>query len=98
LESHKRKYFRRKGAPQKLKYKHKHPLKVHIWTSISKQGATSIVIFIEIMTAATYGEILQQSLVPFIRSAYPDNHRLHQDKEPKHTNRFIQHFFEYGIK
>ena len=50
--------------------------------------------FCGIMTAITYGQILQQSLVPFIRSAYTDGHRLYQDNDPKHTSRYIQRFFE----
>jgi hypothetical protein len=94
LESHRRKCSRRKGALRKLKYKHNHPLKVHVWAGISKRGATSTVVFTGIMTATTYSEILQQSLVPFIRSAYPDGHQLYQDNDPKHTSRYIQRFFE----
>ena len=58
LERHRRKYFRRRGTPRKLKNKHKHPLKVHLWAGVSKRGATGIVIFTGIMTATRYGDIL----------------------------------------
>jgi hypothetical protein len=72
------------------------PLKVHVWAGISKRGETSIVIFTGIMTTTTYcnSEILQQSLVPFILSTYPDSHWLYQDSDPKHNSRYIQRFFK----
>ena len=80
--------------PRKLKYRHKHPLKVHVWGGISKQGATQLVIFSGIMNATIYGDILSVSLLPFIQEAFPDGHRLYQDNDPKHTSKYIQRFFE----
>ena len=50
LETHRKKCYRKIGAPRKLKPHPKHPMKVHVWGGISKQGATSIVIFMGIMT------------------------------------------------
>ena len=44
LESHRKKCYRRRGEPRKLKPKPKHPVKVHVWGGISKRGATSVVI------------------------------------------------------
>ena len=58
LEVHRRKSFRKKGQPRKLKYKHKHPLKIHVWAGISMQGATRIVMFDGILTATRYRNIL----------------------------------------
>jgi hypothetical protein len=98
LEVHRRKSFRKRGQPRKLKYKYKHPLKVHVWAGISKRGATGIVIFDGIMTATRYGDILSAALLPFIQMAYPDGHRLYQDNDPKHASRYIQNFFsENGV-
>ena len=34
LECHRRKSFRKKNAPRKLKYRHKHPPKIHMWAGI----------------------------------------------------------------
>ena len=51
LECHRRKCFRKKKTPRKLKYRHKHPPKVHVWAGISKKGATQIVMFSGIMNA-----------------------------------------------
>ena len=75
LECHRRKSFRKKNAPRKLKYRHKHPQKIHVWAGISKRGATRLVMFGGIMTATRYGDILSASLVPFLRQVYPDSHR-----------------------
>ena len=94
LESHRRKSFRKKNAPRKLKYRHKHPPKIHVWGGISKRGATRLVMFQGIMTATKYGDILSASLVPFVQKTYPDGHRLYQDNDPKHTSRYIQAFFD----
>ena len=88
LESHCRKCFRKK-TPRKLKYKHKHLPKIHVWAGISKRGATHFVMFSGIMTATKYGDILSASLVPFVKKMYPHGHRLFQDNDPKHTSRYI---------
>ena len=44
----------------------KHPIKVHVWGGISKQGATQVCIFEGIMTAPLYCDILEKTLLPFI--------------------------------
>ena len=46
------------------------------------------------MDAKGYVDILSNSLLPFIRTVYPDGHRLMQDNEPQHTSRRAQKFFE----
>ena len=69
LERHRRKSFQKKNAPQKLKYKHRHPPKIHVWAGISKRGATQRVMFGGIMTR--YGDIPSASLVPFLRKTVP---------------------------
>ena len=51
LERHRRRCYRKKGSPRKLKPHPKHPVKLHIWGGISKRGATSVVVFTGIMTA-----------------------------------------------
>ena len=94
LEYHRRKNFCKKTTPRKLKYRHKHPLKIHVWGGISKQGATQLVIFSGIMNATKYGDILSASFLPFIQEEFPDGHQLYQDSDPKHTSKCIQHFFE----
>ena len=61
LECHQRKSFRQKNAPRKLKYRHKHPPKIHVWGGFSKKGATCLVMFSGIMNATRYGDILTAS-------------------------------------
>ena len=68
LESHRRKSFRKKNTPWKLKYRHKHPPKIHVWARILKRGTTQLVMFGGIMTATRYGDILSTSLIPFLRN------------------------------
>ena len=94
LERHRKKSFRKKNQPRKMKSIPKHPLKVHVWGGISKRGSTDIVIFTGILTATRYAEILDAALLPFIRSQYPGGHRLYQGNDPKHTSRYIRGYFE----
>ena len=49
-------------------------------------------VFGGIMNAEGYVQLLQESLVPFIRNVYSDGHRLMQDNDPKHTSRKAQVF------
>lgn len=84
LETHRKRCYRRKNQPRKLKPRPKHPPKIHVWAGISKRGATSIVLFSGIMTATRYTEILEASLLPFVREVYPEGHRFQQDNDPKH--------------
>lgn len=94
LEQHGRLCFRKEKQPRKLKQRPKHPAKLHIWGGISYQGATQIVMFQGTMDAVRYQLILERSLLPFIHSCYPEDHRLQQDNDPKHTSRHIERFFE----
>ena len=64
----------------------KHPVKVHVWAGISKQGATGVCIFEGIMNADRYIEVLQQTLLPFLRAVLPQC-RFMQDNAPRHTSR-----------
>ena len=94
LETHRKKCYRRRGDPRKLKPRPKHPVKVHVWGGISMRGATRVVIFSGIMTAIRYTEILESSLVPFIRDVFAASpHRLQQDNDPKHCARYTQNYF-----
>ena len=58
------------------------------------KGRTGICIFDGIINAPLYIDILEQTLLPFIREAYPDGHRLMQDNDPKHTSRAAAAFME----
>ena len=71
----------------------KHPVKVHVWAGISKQGATGICIFEGTMNADRYIEVLRQTLLPFVRDVVPDC-RFMQDNAPMHTSRKVNAFLE----
>ena len=70
----------------------KHPVKVHVWAGISRRGATGICIFEGIMDAPLYIDVLEKTLLPFIKQVYPDNHRLMADNDPKHTSNEAKQF------
>jgi len=66
-----------------------------MWGGISIQRATRLVMFTGIMNAVRYGKILESSLVPFIKTYFPDDYRLQQDNDPKHTSKYIGCLFKF---
>ena len=93
MKTHRRFCCRKNGQKPRYKPRPKHPVKVHVWAGISWNGATKACIFDGIMDAEFYCKILNDYLVPFIRAAYPHNHRFMQDNDLKHTSRRAQAFF-----
>jgi len=67
--------------------KRKHPLSVHVWNGISKNGTTDITIFIGVTYSSGYQTILKDYLLPFIGRAYPKCHRLVTDNDPRDISR-----------
>lgn len=66
-----------------------------MWGGISKRGATELIIFDGIMDGDFYRDkIVKEGLIPFIRSKFPDHHRLMQDNDPKHTAKATAKYFE----
>lgn len=95
LERHSKICFRKKGEPPKLKPRGKHPFKLHVWAGISKRGATPILLFTGIMRKEFYVEqILQNVLLPFTQTTFPDGYRFQQDNDPKHKSRLAMRFIE----
>ena len=72
----------------------KHPTKVHIWAGISRRGKTGICIFEGIMRKELYVEILEQTLLPFTRSIFPDGFNFMQDNDPKHVSNYAKEWME----
>ena len=50
------------------------------------------------MKATKYTEILQQTLLPFIKDVYPEGHRFMADNDPKHTSLYARNYLtERGV-
>lgn len=64
-------------------YTVKHPTKIHIWGSISKNFERKIFIFTEILTAEKYLEILKTQLKDY------KNYILQDDNDPKHRSKIV---------
>ena len=92
LEQHSRVCFRKKLQKRTLKQRAKHPIKLHIWGSISARGATKVVMFTGIMNAKRLSAIYEAGLLPFVEERFPDSHRLYQDNDPKHSSKHIERF------
>ena len=46
------------------------------------------------MDKELYTDILDQTLLPFVKSVYPDGHRFMADNDPKHTSKAALTFLE----
>ena len=92
LEKHGKLTFRRRGQPRKLKPRAKHPVKVHVWGTISSKGASAVILFTGIMNANRNTQILEAGLLPLIRQKFRRRHRFQQDNDPKHTSKFAQNY------
>jgi len=53
--------------------------------------------FTGILDANCLAEVYEPGLVPFIRERFPDEHRLYQDNDPKHSSHFIDDFLKKKI-
>ena len=53
-----------------------------------------ICIFSGMMDAVMYTDILEATLLPFLRDTYPDSHKFFQDNDLKHTSRVAKAFME----
>ena len=95
LDHHGRLCFRKEKEARILKQRPKHPAKIHIWGGISMRGATRIIMFTGNMNAIRYGKVVEAGLVPFIKTCFPDGHRLQQDNDPKHNSKYINRLFKF---
>lgn len=99
LHNNKSTSYHKIGKQSKCIPKPKHPLKLHVWGAISRRGASIVAIFQDIMASDFFTfNILQDTLLPFIRQKFRHTHRLQMDNDPKHTSRLAKNFMiENGI-
>ena len=72
--------------------KYAHSLSVHVWGSISKKGASNIVIFTGKTNRYGFIRIIKRNLLPFIMENFPFEHRYIQDNAPYHDAGDTQKF------
>ena len=98
LETHRRFCCHKLGEPPgtarnfNFSLRAKHPVKIHVWAGISLRGSTGICIFDGIMNAVLYTNILQATLLQFLRERFPDGHKFMQDNDPKHNSNHAKEF------
>ena len=93
LENHRRTTSYKKGRKPRYKPRPKHPTKLHVWAGISARGRTGVCIFEGKMNAPLFKQIIEKTLVPFIKEVYPEGCRLIQDNDPKHCSRMAQDYY-----
>ena len=49
------------------------------------KGSAGVCVFDGIMKAPLYMQILENTLLPFLRDIFPNRHRFMQDNDPEHT-------------
>ena len=74
----------------------KHPVKVHVWAGISKQGATGICIFQGTLVKELFVDILDKTLLAFVKDIFPRN-RFMQDNDPKHISGYAKDWIKEEI-
>ena len=75
-ESHRRFCCQKRGEPPRNKPRPKHPLKVHIWAGISTRGPTAVCIFEGRLNAPLFVQILDKTLLPFVKEVFPEGHHF----------------------
>ena len=87
--------YRKKDACAPPQCRPKHPLKIHLWGAISKKGPSTLLAFDGIMDGTFYTDvILRDTLLPYIKAAFPGGHRFIQDNDPKHRSKKAKEFME----
>ena len=75
-----------------LRDRPKHPYTIHVWAGIGLHGRTGICIFTGTMDWYLFVNILEKTLVPFVKDVYPDSHRFMADNDPKHNSLYGRDF------
>ena len=71
------------------------PLRFISGAQYPKKGLSTLLAFEGIMDGTFYTDvILRETLLPYIKAAFPGGHRFIQDNDPKHRSKKVKEFME----
>lgn len=75
----------------------KHPQKIHVWGSFSKNGFGNLVLFTENLNASKMVELYNTGLVPSAEFLFDGDWTLQEDNDPKHTSKLAKQWKEDNL-
>lgn len=89
-------YWHKHGTPQKSYVRrHSGGKSTMVWAAISALGKSEISFVDVTMDAEKYGEVLEETLLPFAYAVYGNNFIFMQDNAPCHTSQGIREWFKH---
>lgn len=85
------KQWSKKGKPRKPVLTHSP--KLNIWGGLSSRGKTSLAVLTQNFNAQRYCQVLEDHLLEFANSHFPDGYQFQQDNASSHTAKYTRKWF-----